>query len=423
MDTKASERLDLKKTEGAIIILVAACLVFLLAIAALAIDIGYLYATRNELQNVADAAALAGARYLGETYSGMSENQIEVYEFSKADVLAKINETAELNDAAQESIPILLEDLRIGRWDPSKSSDDVYMETLIAPDAVSVVARRDNSEGSSPVGTFFARILNINTASVTSARAVAALTGPSYVEESELNTPFGISQLKKCDDEEEARTVTFNPNRSCGGWHNFLWDNNANDMATNALRIIRDHTDVTGGLWNGETWLKNNWPDLNWDQLNKTVDKMLKGTPVPEFFETGDRFNFNNGTISSLFNGSRIDPADTTYAGNKGNITGSPTHKPAAAFALFDYFRFRDNDGDDTVWTAKVPIYKESGTCDSMSGWQQIVGFAMMVIEKPVPPPLSLWEGQLDCNLLVDDNRGGGTVYGNLRGKIPNLVK
>ncbi|WP_305041470.1 pilus assembly protein TadG-related protein, partial [Geoalkalibacter sp.] len=50
--------------KGAVAVLVAVLLMFLIGMVALVVDVGYLYATRSELQNAADAAALAGARQL-----------------------------------------------------------------------------------------------------------------------------------------------------------------------------------------------------------------------------------------------------------------------------------------------------------------------------------------------------------------------
>ena len=49
---------------GVTAILVALLLVVLVGFTALAIDIGHLVLARNELQNAADAGALAGARFL-----------------------------------------------------------------------------------------------------------------------------------------------------------------------------------------------------------------------------------------------------------------------------------------------------------------------------------------------------------------------
>ncbi|MFC1610194.1 TadG family pilus assembly protein [Myxococcota bacterium] len=53
-----------KGQQGAVLVVVALLMVVFVAFAALAIDIGHLYVVRNELQNAADAGALAGARVL-----------------------------------------------------------------------------------------------------------------------------------------------------------------------------------------------------------------------------------------------------------------------------------------------------------------------------------------------------------------------
>ncbi len=50
--------------QGAIIGVLAILMVVVLGFVALAVDIGHLYMVRNELQNAADAGALAGAREL-----------------------------------------------------------------------------------------------------------------------------------------------------------------------------------------------------------------------------------------------------------------------------------------------------------------------------------------------------------------------
>ena len=49
---------------GGVVIFVAVAMVVLIGCAALAIDLTHLYVARNELQNAADAGALAGARFL-----------------------------------------------------------------------------------------------------------------------------------------------------------------------------------------------------------------------------------------------------------------------------------------------------------------------------------------------------------------------
>ena len=64
----------IKEQDGATIVLVGICIFLFIFLAALAVDLGHLFVAHNELQNAADAGALAGARFL---YSddGLSINE------------------------------------------------------------------------------------------------------------------------------------------------------------------------------------------------------------------------------------------------------------------------------------------------------------------------------------------------------------
>ena len=64
---------SLNNPNGAVAIIVALTLLFIIGFAALAIDVAHLSVVRNELQNAADAGALAGARVLYNN-SGTSVN-------------------------------------------------------------------------------------------------------------------------------------------------------------------------------------------------------------------------------------------------------------------------------------------------------------------------------------------------------------
>ena len=58
----------IRRTEGSVAVISAIGLVAFLGMVSLAIDMGHLYTARNELQNVADAAALAAAGNLIHDY-------------------------------------------------------------------------------------------------------------------------------------------------------------------------------------------------------------------------------------------------------------------------------------------------------------------------------------------------------------------
>ena len=418
--------------QGAVAVMVAFCLVLLVGITALAVDIGYLYASRNELQNVADAAALAGARYIGEVYSYKTEAEIASYSFAKQEVLDQINETANKNKAGNEAILIAYDDVSIGQWIPTLSTEDIY-PTEIRPDAVSAIARRDNSVIAGPIITFFARVFNVNSIDVTSRKAIAALTGPATMDEAELLAPFGVSQLNKCFfreppyTPEAPPTIVFHPEGTCAAWHDFIWPDNQSDMPTTYLRLIRDHP--ADGSWiSGEDWIKTNWnmDAKDWEKFNKPIEALIGGEAVPDSYVAGEDFNFQNNAGGNLFNnGSYIDPTKP-YDGNYGTLDKSTSKTPMAAAALFDFFRFRDGDGDNTRWRTIAPVYEEFGVdfndCKSTSGPKKILGYAVVDITNYDVGAKS-FNVDMNCQLVVEDDRGGGTTYGNLRGKIPNLVK
>ncbi len=67
-------------SRGAVAILAGMTLVLLLGLASLVIDIGYGLVTRNALQNIADAASLAGTRELGRIYIPLTTTEQVSYQ-------------------------------------------------------------------------------------------------------------------------------------------------------------------------------------------------------------------------------------------------------------------------------------------------------------------------------------------------------
>ena len=186
---------------------------------ALAVDIGYVMVTRNELQNVADASALAGTRWLGNNYEGMDYGEQQNYVCDPAPIMTVVNGVASQNRAGGVYInTINSADVVIGRWDAASST---LTPTLNQPDAVRVTARRDGS-ANGPITTFFAGILGIHTAGVT-AFATAALTPQSTAGPGGLPIPVGISRFRLesefCD-----QPIKFSPTgtiEGCAGWHTY----------------------------------------------------------------------------------------------------------------------------------------------------------------------------------------------------------
>jgi hypothetical protein len=396
-------RRKIKENRGATAIVVAVALLVLIGFLALAVDVGYIYGVRNELQNIADAGALAGAGRLGSIYLTMTYQQQLNYncEDDIETIKKYVEDATNKNKAAGEFYKIDFNDIKIGQWD-FKSKQ--FIETNIQPDAVMVTARRDQAN---KVSTFFGKVLGVNEFSGLKV-AIAALSGPSKVAEGELKVPIGLSMNNfpnSCKD-----LIELNPTRtSCSGWHNFFDPDNASEMGQKSLNLIAGHAE-------GPSWL-----DQYFD-INKTPS----GTETPEV-ESGDQFDFNGGNVSSLFLGGRIvwsGDHNNIFAGTEGNIK-----QPAPFIALFDFFRMRDGDGEDKVWTATIPVYKDGDSCANPNGLTEIVGFAKIEIIMPCPPPgtadcpSSTVRVRVDCNMSVVEGRGGGGQYGNLKGSIPGLVK
>ena len=432
----------LKDQRGATAVIVAIVLVVLIGFAAFAVDIGYLYATRNELQNIADAAALAGAGELGHIYGNLT-GSAQSYVMDTNDKIAVRDAAKSVveegrNIAGWHNIDIFDVDILINTWDPAVGvfSSNIYEQ----PTAVRVIARREGAN--TAVATFFARILGILEVPV-GADATAALTAPCMIAELELpiglsETPFPDPWDPEVDPEICSNLIEFSPtNDSCAGWHNFEWQANANNLKEKIFGMIAAHPSI-----NDPDDPDDDDPCLEEPCGQAWLDYYFDMDPpddavIPDG-EEGDDFNFIGGTVSSLFNGGVIDwdnspeydPDDPEVVPV---IIGDEVH-PAPFPALFDYFRFRDGDEDDPPenepphytadekWTTTAPVYKGEDPCVNPNQEREIVKFVIVEVIMPNPPPDSTVQARVHCELVVVEGRGG-CGGGPVVGEIPNLVE
>jgi len=155
-DRKMNKISFVREKNGTVSILVAVSMVALLSMAALAIDLSNLYLAKGDLQNAADAAALAGASGLG---IGQSEARDRAGEY------ARLN--------AGVDFELGEDDIVLGVWDFSNRSFD----SKGAPaNAIRVTARRTGTGGSSnqEVPLLFARLFGEESNPV-AAQATAAV--------------------------------------------------------------------------------------------------------------------------------------------------------------------------------------------------------------------------------------------------------
>ena len=240
-----------KNERGATAVLVALVMLPLIAITALAIDTGHIYVVRNELQNAADAGALAAAQslYLPD------ETQVNV----GANLVGYNAATAN----SSESLPVEVNwsggnggDVERGHWSfadetftPNASiapvdlwdvTDDVLDANLDFINAVRVRTRREGI----PAAAFFARIFGYEGFSL-EAEAVA------YLGFAGTLTPFDVDQpIAICDESiRQGGEYTCNVGRminsggdmtthQTGGWTNFDQESACNGTNTSELRPL-----------------------------------------------------------------------------------------------------------------------------------------------------------------------------------------
>ncbi len=142
------------RRRGAALVLGAFMIIFLLGMAALAVDLGYLFLVRTQLQVAADSGAMAGAARLAE---------------SKAEVVGTAQAFADRHVAGGRNVQLQPGDVEFGRWDFRTRTFDPAAGRA---NAIRVTTRRDATSGGE-ARLFFARVFGFDRHAV-SAFAVAA---------------------------------------------------------------------------------------------------------------------------------------------------------------------------------------------------------------------------------------------------------
>lgn len=156
-------------------IMVVVTLPVIIGFGALAVDVGVLYGTRADLQDAADAAALAGASAL--TGPEMIQVRMETAEFTSVryQVNEKVYSIAYLNESfGRRQTTVVPEDIAVGWIDLYSATSP--LQTGIPPassNAVQVIVRRTEGSPNGPVELMFAPIFGKHFSNV-SASAVAA---------------------------------------------------------------------------------------------------------------------------------------------------------------------------------------------------------------------------------------------------------
>ena len=199
-----------RRRRGSTMILVLGAMIALIAVSALAIDVGIIWAARSQLQNAADAGALAGAAsMIDPTGPTVTLN---------AAIDASVELAAQNVGGSNMSLELAREDVALGNWDISTESFDPGV-SLIDPDVVNAVSVTTRLDGVSngPVPAFFSRVVGRDSFDV-GANAVAYLGFAGGVGPGEVELPIAIDCCKlkgpNCEDD-FCSTVATSPPNAC----------------------------------------------------------------------------------------------------------------------------------------------------------------------------------------------------------------
>jgi Flp pilus assembly protein TadG len=156
----------------------------LVGMLAFSIDIGYICAVEAELQNAADAAALAGAQqmqtYFVNYYSpGQTQQQAIFLDLTTNannpnGAIANAQQYAAYNKAGGVNIQVPASDISFSYYDGTTFTPASYPNFF--PNTITVTTRRDNV-ANGPLGLFFAQIFGMSSTNMTASASATIYAG------------------------------------------------------------------------------------------------------------------------------------------------------------------------------------------------------------------------------------------------------
>ncbi len=177
------------KEQGAITPILAACLAMGLGLLAMTVDLGQLFVAKNELQNIADAAALAGARKLIQAKDATT-GVAAVY---CSEAVTAAQAVAADNKSFGATMTVSDADVTVGQWNLANGTftKTGCSTSPVDVTAIQVTVRRDGVENPS-LASFFGGLLG--TPSMNSeATAVAYLGVAGSAASGTVGLPFAVS--------------------------------------------------------------------------------------------------------------------------------------------------------------------------------------------------------------------------------------
>lgn len=160
----------IRNQKGFAIIYIALAMVAICAFIGLAVDIGYMYVARGQLQNASDSAALAGASKLAGAGTAQTLARAEAVTFAANNTAATQNVRISSDGT---NVLSATNDITVGNWNRSLSPP--YLESRTPVNAVKVQTRRTAQSPDGAVNLFFSSVIGWSQMPV-SAEAIAART-------------------------------------------------------------------------------------------------------------------------------------------------------------------------------------------------------------------------------------------------------
>ena len=279
--SRARIRRLVREHKGATVIFVAIAMVMLLGFVALAVDLGYLYVVRGELQNAADSGALAGAQVLYDdptTTADVPGSQVYAGANSVAQTFVVQNNS--------EKVQATVESVERGHWSfatrtftPNDSLAPVSLWDVTAEEldantafvnAVRVKTRRIRDAGGQLPKNFFAKLFGTERSEV-KATAVAYIGFAGKLEPHAVDQPIAICK----------QAITVNGAYTCGVGRMLNSGQNAGHQ--------------TAG------WTNFSQPCET--ASSSSVRPLVCSTGNPIMLDLGESLGTTNGTVQNVYDG------------------------------------------------------------------------------------------------------------------------
>lgn len=233
--------------QGAIAILVALSLTVLIPMLALVLDIGQALVVKQSLQNLADAAALAGARQLGRVYETLPPGATGGVLSSRGQgqVNSVVADVSGKNQPPHHTAFVLA---KLGGWNATSRT---LAGGGVLLDGVHVSAQTH-------VPTYVASAVGVKTIAV-SADATAALTGLSQVPAGSLTLPFGVARGWFSGKGWASQSFTLTKNGTspvCAAWSTFSQTPATQNQLQTIMKRIRSGDSVSPTVNSRKTQLQ-----------------------------------------------------------------------------------------------------------------------------------------------------------------------